>query len=55
MRPDILGHRVKVLLPGVPESMVIREELDAAAVEFRFDLVADAVEVLSCQTLFLFC
>jgi len=41
VRADILGHGVKILLPGIPDHGVIREELDAAAIDLGLDLVTD--------------
>jgi hypothetical protein len=41
MRADVLRHRVKVVFPGILEGMIIAEELDAAAIDLGFDLVAD--------------
>jgi hypothetical protein len=46
MRADVLRHRVKVVFPGIFESMIIAKELDAAAIDLGFDLVPDLLEIL---------
>src|SRR5208337_4657260 len=54
MGPDILRHRIKVILPCVLQDVVIAEELDAAPVDLRFDLVPDLREIPLHQASFLF-
>jgi hypothetical protein len=46
VRTDILGYKIKIISPRVLGGMIVRHQLDTAAVQVGLDLVPDLRQVL---------